>query len=274
MLEFPEAVVVARQMDEMLKGKRIMSVVTQKSPHKFAFFNGDPQSYDGLLTGKVIDRAVQHGGMIQLDAGDYGIVFGDGVNLRYYQEGEKLPDKHQLDVEFEDRSHLIGSVQMYGFIWAFPQGEFDNKYYLIAKEKPSPLSKAFDEAYFTKMAEETPGKLVLKAFLATEQRIPGLGNGVLQDVLFNAGMHPKKKLSTLTQEDKRLLFKAIQHTFTEMVSKGGRDTERDLYGCSGGYKTKLSKNTVDTPCPYCGEVIRKEAYMGGSIYICERCQKK
>lgn|GEM_PF-2077218 len=30
-----------------------------------------------------------------------------------------------------------------------------------------------------------------KAFLATEQRIPGLGNGVLQDILWTARIHPK-----------------------------------------------------------------------------------
>ncbi|MFA6873005.1 MAG: zinc finger domain-containing protein, partial [Bacteroidaceae bacterium] len=27
------------------------------------------------------------------------------------------------------------------------------------------------------------------------------------------------------------------------------------------------------PCPRCGNQIRKEAYMGGSIYYCPTCQK-
>lgn len=42
---------------------------------------------------------------------------------------------------------------------------------------------------------------------------------------------------------------------------------------ASGYKTKLSKNTVDKPCPVCGNIIKKEAYMGGSIYFCPTCQK-
>lgn len=87
------------------------------------------------------------------------------------------------------------------------------------------------------------------------------------------GMHPKKKLGTLTDNDKNTLFDALKSTLVEMVAKGGRDIERDLFGCSGGYKTILSKNTAGKPCAQCGTMIKKEAYMGGSIYYCEGCQK-
>ena len=58
-----------------------------------------------------------------------------------------------------------------------------------------------------------------------------------------------------------------------MTFEGGRDTERDLFGCLGGYKTRLGKNTAGKPCPVCGDIIKKEAYMGGSIYYCPTCQK-
>jgi formamidopyrimidine-DNA glycosylase len=55
--------------------------------------------------------------------------------------------------------------------------------------------------------------------------------------------------------------------------KGGRDTELDLFGRPGGYRTVLSKNAAGMPCPKCGTLIRKESYMGGSIYLCENCQE-
>jgi formamidopyrimidine-DNA glycosylase len=58
-----------------------------------------------------------------------------------------------------------------------------------------------------------------------------------------------------------------------MTDQGGRDTERDLFGCPGGYKTILSKFTVDTPCPACGTIIRKDPYLGGAIYCCPECQR-
>jgi len=58
-----------------------------------------------------------------------------------------------------------------------------------------------------------------------------------------------------------------------MAEKGGRDTEKDIYGVSGGYKTIMSSKNVEAICPACGEPIIKEAYMGGSIYYCSGCQK-
>jgi formamidopyrimidine-DNA glycosylase len=164
-------------------------------------------------------------------------------------------------------------VQMYGGLSAFPEGENDNKYYLIAKEIPSPLSSDFGEDYFKSLFDEGTSKLSLKAFLATEQRIPGLGNGVLQDILFNAKMHPKKKAGTLSAAEQQVLFDSIKNTLSDMTAKGGRDTESDLFSKPGAYKTKLSKNTVGQPCPACRTLIEKEAYLGGSIYYCARCQR-
>jgi formamidopyrimidine-DNA glycosylase len=100
-----------------------------------------------------------------------------------------------------------------------------------------------------------------------------LGNGVLQDILFNARLHPAKKISTLSEAQVKTLLDAIRGTLAEMADRGGRDTEKDLFGDPGGYKTLLCKHTVNTPCTVCGTIIRKKAYMGGSIYYCEQCQE-
>jgi formamidopyrimidine-DNA glycosylase len=273
MIELPEAAILAKQINETVVGKKIKNVIAAQTTHKLAWYFGDPQEYKGLLTGKVVDRATSYGGQVEITAGKAKLVFSDGVNLRYCNKGARLPDKHQLLLQFDDGSSLVGWVQMYGGLSAFPEGKNDNKYYLIARERPSPLSGDFDEDYFKSLSDEGTAKLSLKALLATEQRIPGLGNGVLQDILFNAKMHPKKRAGTLSATDQRVLFSSIKDTLSEMAAKGGRDTENDLLGKSGGYKTRLSKNTVGQPCLVCGTLIKKEAYLGGSIYYCGRCQK-
>jgi formamidopyrimidine-DNA glycosylase len=272
MIELPEATVLSKQIGETAANKRIRKVTVAKSPHKFAWYYGNPKEYPALLMGKVIGTALSYGGFVEIPVGDATLLFGDGVNLRYFVAEEALPDKHQLWIEFEDGSSLVGSVRMYGGLWAFPAGSFDNKYYQIAKEKISPLSKAFNGAYFDSLFSEKTSKLSLKAFLAAEQRIPGLGNGVLQDILFNARMHPKKKVNALSNKGKEELFDSLKLTLTKMVDGGGRDTETDLYGKLGGYKTVLSRNTVNKPCLVCETIIKKEAYMGGSIYFCPKCQ--
>ncbi|HBE80657.1 MAG TPA: endonuclease VIII [Firmicutes bacterium] len=276
MLELPEANVIAQQVNKSLQGKRISNVNANCSPHKFAWFYGEPRNYYQLLAEKVIEKAIPCGGMIEISAGDARILLGDGVGLRYYGAGEELPVKHQLQIEFDDLSSLVGSVQMYGGLWAFPEGQFDNPYYQAGKQKISPLSEQFDFDYFGSLLEDGKPKLKslsAKAFLATEQRIPGLGNGVLQDILWAARIHPKRKMATLSEEELHHMFKALKTVLAEMTANGGRDTERDLYGCPGGYKTIASKNTVDKPCPTCGTLIKKEAFLGGSIYYCGGCQR-
>lgn len=274
MIELPEAIVLAKQLDKTTTGKRISKVTAAKSPHKFAWYYGDPKEYHGLLVGKAIGSAASYGGLVEISASGATLLFGDGVNLRYCAAKEVIPNKNQLLIEFEDGSSLVGSVRMYGGLWAFPAGSFDNKYYRISKEKISPLSDAFDGTYFDSLFSEKTNKMSLKAFLATEQRIPGLGNGVLQDILFNAKMHPKKKVNTISYKDMEELLNSLKLTLTQMVKGGGRDTETDLHGRPGGYKTVLSRNTVNKPCLVCGAIIKKESYIGGSIYFCSSCQKK
>jgi len=273
MIEIPEAMVLARQIVESLSGKEIVSAVAAGSPHKFTWYCGDPQEYPNLLVGKRVVGAAAYGGQVEIQADTIRILFSDGVNLRYNAKGAERPDKHQLLIEFADGCGLSASVQMYGGVCCFREGEYENKYYLLAKAKPGPLSTNFDPAYLAAIVHaDGADRLSIKAILATEQRIPGLGNGILQDILYNAGLHPKRKVATLTPEEERLLFESIKVTIREMIEAGGRDTEKDLYGKPGGYQTKLSKNTAGNACSKCGIPIKKESYLGGSIYYCPQCQ--
>ena len=274
MLEFPECQALARQLRGTIQGKTIGQVVARHTPHGFAFYHGDPDGYNSLLAGKKIDGAQAFGGQLEISAGDARLTFSDGVNARFVKPGEKRPAKHQLLVEFTDGSAIVCTVHMYGFMQAFLFHQYDNPYYLIAKDKPAPISDDFDRSYFEKLLDAAKQNLSAKAFLATEQRIPGLGNGVLQDILFKAGIHPKTKLSDLNGAQKDLLFTAVKKTSSEMAEKGGRDTEKDLFGHPGGYHTILSKFTLDKPCPVCGSELQRQAYLGGNIYFCPGCQKE
>jgi len=272
MIEIPEAHVLAGQLNQTIVNKTIARVITNQSPHKFAFFSGDPAAYHDRLAGKRLERVEPIAGQIEWYLEDLRMVMSDGVNLRYFPPGEKGPVKNQLSIDFSDSSSLVTSVQMYGMMWLFKAGENDNPYYLAAKEKPSPLTDAFDWPYFSAILEKTKPTLAVKGLLATEQRIPGLGNGVLQDILFNARVNPRRKLQTLRDEEKIALFTAVKGTLQEMTAGGGRDTEKDIFGTEGGYHTRLSSKTFANPCPRCGGNITKEAFLGGSVYYCSSCQ--
>ena len=275
MIELPEAIILSQQLISTLKGKIITDVIANYTPHKFAFFQDDPEGYSKLLVGKKVDGAKPNGGQIEIFAEDTRLVLTDGVNLRYIEPEGKLPPKHQLLIGFDDHSCIVASVQMYGMLWAFREGELNHPYYLAAKERYQALDERFDEDYFMNIVKrEDIQKKSVKAMLATEQSIPGLGNGVLQDILYQASLHPRRKVSTLSEAEQHALFRSLKTTLAEMVEQGGRDTERDLFGNKGGYITRLCKNTLGHICPRCGRMILKESYLGGTVYYCDGCQKE
>lgn len=277
MIEAPEALLISQQINRTIKGKKITFVSAGYTPHKFAWYYGDPADYPDRLLQKTIGEAHAYGGLVEIDIEDVRLLFGDGMNIRYYAPGEKIPEKHQILIAFEDESCLMGSMRMYGGIWCFPADSFDcdfTPYREGARTKPQVMSEAFDKVYFLSLINsEEKQKKSAKAFLATEQTIPGLGNGVLQDILFKARIHPKTRINTLSDRQKDTLYHCVKDTLREIYEAGGRNSETDLFGNKGKYIPILSKDTSGKPCPVCGEDIRKESYMGGSVYYCMECQR-
>ncbi|MCC8145267.1 MAG: endonuclease VIII [Bacteroidales bacterium] len=274
MLELPEVVTLSKQANDTLNGKTITQVFNATKPHKFTFYNGDPLEYPELLTGKKFLSAKGYGMFVDFFLSDGTIInIGDGTIVRYYNKEEKVPANYQLLLTFDDDSFLVFTVAMYGFIGVYPDGVIENKYHRMSTSSLSPLDDRYTFREFDKLFAEAKKTLTAKALLATEQRIPGVGNGVVQDILLNAKIHPKQKVLALSDDRKKDLFHSLKDTLKEMTFEGGRDTQPDLYGNNGGYKTLLSARTWKKPCPHCGGALMKEAYLGGSVYYCTQCQK-
>ena len=220
MIEAPEARYLCEQLTETVVGKRITDVFIQFSPHKFAWFNGNSDEFAEWLVDKRINSAQSQGGMVEITIEDKVLVLTDGVNLRYLTPGTKLPAKHQLLIAIEDESCLIASVRMYGGLMCYDKNAATgmlSEYYRTAKSKPQVMSDAFSKEYFLGLInDESAQKKSAKAFLATEQTVPGLGNGVLQDILYHAHIHPKKKIAALTDKEKENLFYQVKETMNDI----------------------------------------------------------
>ncbi|MBN1367853.1 MAG: hypothetical protein JW967_07990 [Dehalococcoidales bacterium] len=96
MIELPEAVSLAKQLDETISGKQIAGAIVGQTPHKLAWYYGDPSKYAGILKGRVIGKAGPYGGLVEIKAGSTNILIGEGVNLRFHRNNEPRPAKHQL----------------------------------------------------------------------------------------------------------------------------------------------------------------------------------
>ncbi|HCT62639.1 MAG TPA: endonuclease VIII [Erysipelotrichaceae bacterium] len=269
MIEYPEAVVLSRQLKQKYLNQTIFDVEVNAYPHKMAWFNAESQVFRDILIGSKFKDCIAYGSFVELRGEDCHLVFHEGIQLRDVCE---VPSdvKHQLKLVFADHILLV-SIKMYGGIYCFKDTIF-NVYRDRALDLPGILDVGFDQSYWNALVGQNSKKLSLKAFLATEQRIPGLGNGLVQDILFKAKLHPKRKLETLSQLELEKLFVVLKEQTQLIVDLGGRDTEGLLDG-PGGYPSIMSSKGYALPCPVCGGLKVKENYLGGSIYFCPHCQK-
>ncbi|MDO5845498.1 MAG: hypothetical protein Q4Q04_01100 [Methanocorpusculum sp.] len=271
MLEYPEVTARTHQLNEFIRGKEVASVLPPTKPHKFCWFSGEPDTYAPAVKGSKIAYAEGFGIFVELSFDNgYRLCYNDGVHTRLLSPDETRPKDYQLLIQFADGYGLAFIVAMYGGI-ILHAGEYDNPYYQTSREALPLASPAFKEHYLSFFTPENRN-LSLKALLATGQHFPGIGNGVLQDILFTAGFQPKKKISSLSASEQETLYASMISVLQKMTAEGGRDTEKDIFGKPGGYTTLMSKHALKTGCPVCGGEVVKETYLGGSVYYCPHCQ--
>ena len=278
MIEIPEATTIALQMKDELTGKTIKKFSRGNLTHKFLWLNRPDEEFEAITPGLVVEGASSFGRSIYLHLGSHMLWWGDtGGKLLYHPLGEKLPKKYHLIWHFEDDSALTFAMQMWGSVKLLDRSEFDQ----IPKEETGipPLEPEFTFERFGQMLENYPEKTAkgIKGFLVatgyvTPDHISGLGNAIVQDVLFNARLSPKRKIPDITLAELNRLYDSIQKTVAEAIELGGRYDERDLYNQPGGYVRLMDRKSVGTPCLNCRQEIIKISYLGGACYLCQNCQ--
>ena len=278
MIEFPEAITIARQINATLKGKTIAVGNRGNAPHKFAFCSSrSPEEDAALFEGKTFGDATTNGPLIlaALEPEHVLVLGGGGEHIVYHPSSATLPKKYQLYLQFTDDTYLTVTVQGWGSTMLLHQTELPNHFELKEKfNKPSPLSDAFSESYFLELFQslDPDSASSVKYFLISKPGVWGIGNGCLQDILWRAKIHPRRRAVGLSESERRRLYATIRSTLQEMVDGGGRDGDFDLYDHPGGYQRVLHSKVVGQPCPACGAPIEKAAYLGGAIYYCPSCQ--
>jgi formamidopyrimidine-DNA glycosylase len=275
MIELPEALVIARQMDKELAGKRIVHGDRGNSPHKFAFSNGTSEEYAAIFKGKTVGRSTSHGMSTCTEIGqDHTLVLGcGGERILLHASGAKRPKKYQLLLQFDDGMSLTVTISGWGNTLLLPASEA-GKHNHVRADRITPLDDAFTLDYFQQLFADVDRKSSksIKYFVISEPGVHGMGNGCLQDILFHAKLHPRRKVVDIADDEQRLLYNALKRTLNQMIDLGGRSSETDLYGNKGSYVRVLDSKTKGTPCPECGTAIEKIQYLGGACYLCPTCQ--
>ena len=107
----------------------------------------------------------------------------------------------------------------------------------------------------------------VRVFLLDKSALDSLGNAYADEVLFEAGIHPKTWCRTLSEDDVARLHAAIVKVLTDAVAEVERRGEPTEVKVRDFLKVRLK----DT-CPRCGGKIRRAGVRGMDAYFCPRCQ--
>ncbi len=275
MIELPEAVSIARQLDETIKRKRIVEASTGDSPHKWVFYKPEREKLEKLLLSKKIEKVTSVARSIQIRMRPNQALVVDefGGKVLYHEPDSKLPKKYHLFLKFDDNSSLTVAIQMWGLISTRAEWE-KTKWVILRADGISPADTAFTLNRFNELIDRYTDKEKdsIKTFFTNGKSVAGIGNGYLQDILFRARISPRRKIVDITAEEKKALFGAVRETVKLAIQQNGRKAERDIFDKPGYYNPVMDRHATGKPCPNCGTSIKKISYLGGSCYICSECQ--
>lgn len=119
-------------------------------------------------------------------------------------------------------------------------------------------------------------KTPIKSALLNQSLLSGVGNIYADESLFRAGIRPRRRASSLTREDLRRLYLALQEVLKEAIALGGSSISDyvDADGEEGFFQLQHRVyGREGEPCLVCKTAIKRVVLAGRSSHYCPKCQK-
>jgi formamidopyrimidine-DNA glycosylase len=195
---------------------------------------------------------------------------GMGADLWRYGRAADIPAKYQLRVGFDDGSGFTCRFWWFGYIRLLTADELAG-FKEVVKLGPSPLEIGAEE--FASVVGQHSRKTA-KDLIVNQEIVSGIGNAYAHDILWKAGLHPKRKAATLTAAETRSLYDSIAWVMKRAIEKGG--IEPDFHHAGGNMKNWDALGLVGykrgKPCPKCATSIEEIKTGATKTFICPKCQ--
>jgi len=119
-------------------------------------------------------------------------------------------------------------------------------------------------------------KTPIKSALLNQKLLRGVGNIYADESLFRAGVRPRRRAASLTREELRRLYLAIQEVLKEAIALGGSSVSDyvDADGDEGSFQLQHRVyGREGEPCLVCKTPIKRLVIAGRSSHYCPKCQK-
>lgn len=259
MPELPDVEIYKKEAEKALN-KRIEDVRIKDSD----FVEVSRHQFQKHVIGNKLQEVWRKGKYLFLETGNQTAVvlhFGMTGLLKHATEKEEPPEYVKLTFELDNGHHLhylskrkLGSIHITG-----NSGKYTDELDLG--------TDAFEikEDEFGKKLKES--RSMVKSFLMNQSSICGIGNVYSDEMLYQAGIHPKIKSGKLSEVRIGELYRKMKHVLQMAIDK-----EADVSRMPGSWLLPNREEGAD--CPGCNGKIRTIKVTGRTAYYCPSCQKK
>jgi len=283
MPELPEVETVKAGIAPVMQGRVIANAQVNRPDLRWPF----PENMAARLAGqrvlglrrrsKYILVDLESGETLLIHLGMSGRMLISGHMVGDFHHAHPAPAKHDHVVFEMDNGVRItfNDARRFGAMDLMDTAAQDD-HWLIRDLGPEPLGNAFNESY---LIERLSGRnMPIKSALLDQRIVSGLGNIYVCEVLFRAGINPKRKAGQISAKRVATLVPLIRTVLTEAIAAGGSSL-RDYRQSDGelGYFQHVfqvyDREGQNCVTHGCDSVINRIVQSGRSSFFCPQCQR-
>ncbi|MBF0483921.1 MAG: bifunctional DNA-formamidopyrimidine glycosylase/DNA-(apurinic or apyrimidinic site) lyase [Candidatus Omnitrophica bacterium] len=272
MPELPEVETIRRDLQQ-LKGIKIIDV---KVIAARVCRNITPEKLAIRIKNKIISDIYRRGKALVFVLSDKKF-----LTVQLGMTGQLLVKSKQKNVEYDKAAKVVFKLsnaknliyndqRMFGRICAVDKLEGIDYFAALGVE---PLGEQFNVKYISEHVARR--SIPVKVLLMDQKFVAGIGNIYASEILFEAGIDPRKRSSLLDAKQISAIVKASKRILKESIKNRGttfRDY-RDASGSKGRFAEKLKVyGREGLPCIKCKTLINNIVQAQRSTFYCPKCQ--
>ncbi len=267
MPERPDLEYVVPILARELAGAEITGVRVRKPVVLRLAVPGSPAE---ALGGRKIGAVTRRAHFVRFELGDREVVVAPMLAGRFAlaKAGDKEPGDLAVTWELAGGRELRyrDDVQM-GKVYVIEAGDWRQVPGLQEIGVDVLDARVFTRAAFRAIAGKRRDQA--KVFLLDKSALDALGNAYADEVLFEAGIHPKSMVRSLGEEEIDRLHDAI----VRVLGAARKEIARRKPATDEKVRDFLRvRNRHGEPCPRCGGKIRRAGVHGHDAFFCPTCQ--
>ncbi|MCG8603533.1 DNA-formamidopyrimidine glycosylase [bacterium] len=267
MPELPDLVYIENRLQKSLPGRSIVGL-SIKEPIVFRILISEP--LEEALVGQTFTEIFRHGPFLvfKLDHG-FEIVIHPMLagKFRLTTSTQKSGRGLCFAMDFKDDTSLyyLDEKRM-GKVYVIRTGDYQ-QIPRFQQQGVNILSSEFTFARFQDLIRKRRNQV--RVFLMDQTVLSAIGNAYADEILFDAGLHPKTFCHQLSAADIEALYGSVKKVMRwgiNEVKKAQKPIEMKVRD-----HVKV-RNRKDQPCPKCGTTIRRAGVLGHDTFFCLKCQ--